>query len=143
MAEPCSARAGVKASRSFVQSCNQSTAKSLLSAPAARFRPDAAGWFALRSVCRLWAATADPESYRPLPLTLLTPLRTLRGHGEAVTCLQLISGSTGAHEVSADGELCCLDLLWLKFSPRCLDHGCTLLVTCLLIFPCKLPQPCV
>lgn len=101
----------------------------------------------MRSVCRLWAATADPESYHPLPLTLLTPLRTLRGHGEAVTCLQLISGSTGAHEVSAGGETRCLDLLWLKFSPRCLRaHGCTLLVTCaclLLSFPCKLPQPCV
>ncbi|KAI3431601.1 hypothetical protein D9Q98_004651 [Chlorella vulgaris] len=52
---------------------------------------------------RLWAAAADPESYRPLPLTLLTPLRTLRGHGEAVTCLQLISGSTGV-TIAATGS---------------------------------------
>ncbi|EFN52794.1 hypothetical protein CHLNCDRAFT_138440 [Chlorella variabilis] len=60
---------------------------------------------------RLWSANVDPaasyyygqaapnDSHR-LPLTLLTPLRTLRGHQEAVTSLQLVAGSTGAWSVT-------------------------------------------
>lgn len=53
---------------------------------------------------RLWAANADPDSYefRSQSLSLLTPLRTLRGHQESVTSLQLVSGSTG---VCSGGEL--------------------------------------
>jgi hypothetical protein len=49
---------------------------------------------------RLWGANVDGASLfydpRSLPLTLLTPARTLRGHQEALTSLQLIGGSTGA-----------------------------------------------
>lgn len=51
-------------------------------------------------------ANADPESYefRAQSLALLTPLRTLRGHQESVTSLQLVSGSTGGGQ-ARDGEL--------------------------------------
>ena len=46
---------------------------------------------------RLWSGNADPDSYdfQAQPLSLLTPLRTLRGHQESVTCLQLAVGSMG------------------------------------------------
>lgn len=45
----------------------------------------------------MWAGNADRESYEfgMQPLSLLTPLRTLRGHHEAITSLQLMHSGTG------------------------------------------------
>ena len=43
---------------------------------------------------RLWMLLPEPDPYdlpQP-PLTLLTPTRTLRGHSESVTCLELLRG---------------------------------------------------
>ncbi|KAL4440156.1 hypothetical protein ABPG75_003157 [Micractinium tetrahymenae] len=55
---------------------------------------------------RLWVANADPESYEfgAQSLALLTPLRTLRGHQESVTSLQLVSGSTGVTIAATGGK---------------------------------------
>lgn len=53
---------------------------------------------------------ADPDSYefQAHPLNLLTPLRTLRGHGEGITSLQLLASGTGALRVGGmDGHECC------------------------------------
>jgi hypothetical protein len=57
------------------------------------------------STCRLWSALVDPDSYefRSQPLSLLTPLRTLRGHQESLTCLQLVTGSSGGRELRSLG----------------------------------------
>ena len=46
---------------------------------------------------RLWAGNADPESweFQSQALSLLTPLRTLRGHQEALTSLQLLTSTSG------------------------------------------------
>ncbi|PSC67584.1 transcription factor TFIID complex subunit Taf5-like isoform B [Micractinium conductrix] len=62
---------------------------------------------------RLWSGNADPDSYdfQAQPLSLLTPLRTLRGHQESVTCLQLVVGSMGV-TIAATGSKDRVVRLW-------------------------------
>ncbi|PSC67197.1 WD-40 repeat-containing [Micractinium conductrix] len=62
---------------------------------------------------RLWSGNAEPDSYdfQAQPLSLLTPLRTLRGHQESVTCLQLAVGSMGV-TIAATGSKDRVVRLW-------------------------------
>lgn len=63
--------------------------------------------------CRLWQAHlpdatgeggAEEQLHPPTRLSLLTPARTLRGHTESVTCMQILRGGTGARYGVAQGR---------------------------------------